>query len=537
MLKVMIVDDEKRTIEGIRSCIDWVANGLEWVGQAGDGQQALELIRQVQPDIVLSDVRMPRMDGISLSERVRSEFPEIKMIFISGHSDIQFIKAAFKNDVTDYILKPVDPEELDAVVKKVADRCRMERSLKKSRDDLELKVHQSLPLLQAKFLSQLISDNITRPDEIFERISFLDIDLPPQGTYWVLVLSHDDYYQFESKTSGFEKELMAFSICNIASDILHEQANGVVFPFKDREFVGIVNFPSDKAETATHETIESMTQTLQEKMNIYLNLSLTIGVGERVSQIERISSSYKSAAEAVNRKLLLGKNKVIFRHELFQADEDKIVMDHIDQDRLYLELKHGNFKTIKPQIQLLFEKITFTQKLDRQIVLNLCLHLFSVANRVEFEQGSKGSADLMNLCQTYDLLFQQETLQDFERYVLSVFDRICTGIQHLQSQSSNKVVEDIKRIIKARYAEDLTINAIAREIFMTPSYICMLFKQETGETINAYLTQYRMEQAKILLHDPKAKLTEICRSVGYADAKYFSKTFKKYTGVNPSEYR
>ncbi len=536
MLKLVIADDEVKTLEGIEECLDWSGLGMEIAGRARNGLSALELVRKLEPDILMTDIKMPRLDGIELSMLLREEFPRLKIIFITGYADLSYIKSAFKYDVIDYILKPIDPDELEEVIAKTADKCRLEKKMDDRSRELEAKIRQSLPLLREKFFQLLISGEIKDRDEILERMAFLEVDLPENGYSMAVIVNIDDFYLLSASRSVREMQLLSYSAVNVAAEVVNSAARGAAFESGQNEFTCIICFPADADEPSIEEKVDAIANGIRSELNKYLDLSVTIGIGEWVDRIDRVASSYQSAKYAINQKMLVGKNKIIYNSGIKLENETENPLDARDAEDLLIALRLGSCERAEAAVNGIFERLGRVKTADRQYIHGGCLQLVSLINRVVNESGGSAPEEHINLYDMVSHLFRLETVEDLKVYILSACGSVCGNIASRQSSSSKKVIEDIKTIIYEKYGEDITINSIARDVYLTPSYICLLFKQETGETINGFLTRYRIEKAKEIMSGRTAKLYEICRQVGYSDPKYFSKIFKKYTGMNPSEY-
>ena len=537
MLKMIIADDELKTLEGISDCLNWSDYGIEIAGFARNGLQAAELVRECNPDILLTDIKMPKMDGIQLSMNIRAEFPDLKIIFITGHADLGYIKSAFKCDVIDYILKPVDPEELAAVVRKAAETCRLEKNAAKSRVSLENKIRQSMPLLQENFFRLLISGELANNGDILQRMEFLDVDLPVSGIYLVMLLDIDDYYLLARNYSIHDKQLLSFSTTNIAAEVINSHARGIAFEYNESEFLCIICFPAAVDDSLIETAIGSIAVELKNHLNNILQISVTVGIGEKVGQIGEIALSYQRARFAVQQKLLVGKNSIIYGDLAKQESGSEMPLNARESESLYIALRLGSFARVSQAVNQIFEKFERMQNPDKPYIRMICLQLLSVANRVMTEFSAGAADEQLNIYHLVDNLLKLETLADLKSFILATCQTICDKISKMQHVSSKKAIDEIKAIIGRKYSEDISINSIAADVFLTPSYICLLFKQETGETINSYLTRYRIEKAKELISGKTVRLYEVSRLVGYNDPKHFSKLFKKYTGFNPSDYK
>ncbi|SFD62781.1 two-component system, response regulator YesN [Paenibacillus catalpae] len=423
MLKMMIVDDEPRTLDGIRRCLQWNELNIRIVAQASNGRDAINLAGQLNPDIVLTDIRMPIIDGIALSKMLKKNVPQTKVIFITGYMDSVYMKSAFKVGIVDYILKPIDIQELEHTIRKTAEICLLEKMEEQRLAELESRLRESLPLMQKEFLEMLVLGEIGVQEDILERLESLELDIPQIGSYLAVSIHLDD-------NTSLKKQYSALDIQRLSKRLLREIKAGldgsgsIVFELYECQFVVLLHEsePDKIREEHLTEKFKALAIDIQSVFHETMRQSVTIGIGHRVDRLEDLKDSYYTALHEVNQKL-----------SLYEEDSS-----------LYAA-----------------------------------------------RQGS----------------------------------------------NSYKVVERLKSIMHERFAENLSIELLANEVFVSPPHICLLFKKVTGETINGYLTRIRIEEAKRLLTQGTKKLFEVCLEVGYTDPKYFSKLFKKHTGMNPSDFK
>ena len=287
-----------------------------------------------------------------------------------------------------------------------------------------------------------------------------------------------------------------------------------------------------------YDTFYPILQNIQTKILEILSISLTIGIGEKVTGIENLPKSYMGAMNAISKKIIHGKKQIITA-ENFEANNLVQLKSYvlIDVDDLLEALKIADKSKIEKIIRSIFNQLLNTdltrlnqiQYINYQLVL--CATNFSVTHMC----FSDDIQELKN--NSLDLLEKIETLDEMQEIILQYYFSVCDAYSQKKSDKFSELILQIQNIIKSRYYENITIKDIADEVFLTPTYICLLFKQETGMTINEYLTQTRIEVSKELIADKSNKLTDIAYLVGYADSSYFTKQFKKNTGFTPKEYR
>lgn len=533
MYKLFIVDDEPGARNGLRDYFNWSQYGIEVVGEADDGESAWELIEQTNPDIVLTDVKMPNMDGIQLSNKLRERYENIKIIFISGYDDAEFLKSAMRLDAIDYIFKPVNVKELGEVVKKVVDLIGGEEYQKDLIYNMNIKLMQSMPLLREKFFITLIRDGMDKATELKNRLEFLELNLPVEGLYVVFVISIDDKVSVFEEMPEKDRQLTSFAIMNICQELIDNQFKGYAFEYRHGEYVCVLNLEMAEEE----EKIYGLVNEIKDNLLRFLQLSLTIGVGKMINGLSGISHSYCMAYDAVSQKLFLGKNRIIMMDNLETGAEGFFKFDFAKEGKLLAVLKAGDEDKLEGILDEIFSGLSSSRNINIKYCQNICLQLILLSSRllIELEIGTAEISS--NESDVWEKLFKQETVEDMKSLILSHYKYVCNYVLEKRNKKSRNVIGQVKEIINKRYHENLTVADIASEVYLTSTYICMIFKQETGETINDYITKVRMENAKEMLKDSRNKFYDICYAVGYADPSYFSKQFKKFTGFSPSEYR
>lgn len=534
MYKLVIVDDEPTVRFGLSTYFDWNTYGIEVVGEADDGDVALEVIERVKPDLVLTDVRMPNMDGIQMSNRLSERFPHIKIVFVSGHDDAEYLKSALQVKAVDYMFKPVNLGELSVVVERLVRTLQTEKQERKLIEDMQVKLIQSMPLLREKFLMSLIREGITFPARIQDRTRFLGLDLPLEATYWVIAIRIDNASEVAQNRSERDQQLLAYSVLNIVQELIEKEIGGYVFENQTGEFVGILRLVEQEDQESL---LFTLAEEVRESLYNYLKISVTIGVGERISRLARLPQSYSQAREAADQRWYLGKNQVISMDNLEQGKESMYRFDPAQNERLISSLKAAEASKVQAELHIIYDALSRNRAEGMQYGRNLSLQLLLLASRIllELNVHRQGLEEKEN--ELLAKVFQQETLGDLRRLVESHLLEVCERIGEKRSGKAKNVIKRIRALIDKRFAENLQVGDIAKEVFLSTTYLCLLFKQETGETINEYMTKVRVDKAKELLKDPSNKFYEVCYAVGYSDPSYFSKIFKKYTGYTPSSFR
>lgn len=532
----MIVEDEARTLKGILKSLPWNELNIRIVGLAGNGYDAIHLAKRHKPDIVLTDIRMPLMDGITLASKLKELNAHVKIILITGHLDTHYMKSAFKEGIVDYLLKPINIRELEQTIRRTIDQCVTEQKEEQRLAMMESRLRESLPLMQRKFLEMMVLGELSAED-VLDRQESLELTIPILGTYLVLSIHLDDY-------SAFKKQWPAREIGRFTKRLL-EEANeelnqmGIVFEFGEGEFVAICYEPG--AIRSWEDSLEAKARNRAEALHAHLNesmgLSVTIGIGARVDRLEDLKQSYGLAMHAANQKLYLGKNRIIDMKRNGSAQWRGTAIDHRIYERVYAALRDGLLEEAMGIVDVAFEEMSVAKFLQAALIRSASLQFFSVLHRLYCEHPKPEEIREINFISRMDDLLMQETIEEMRQMVLALCEEVGSLYAARPESNSSRIVERLKAIMQARFGEHLSIELLANEVFVSPPHLCMMFKQVTGETINGYLTQIRIEEAKKLLLQGTKKLVEVCLEVGYTDPKYFSKLFKKHTGMNPSDFK
>jgi Response regulator containing CheY-like receiver domain and AraC-type DNA-binding domain len=535
MYKLVIVDDEPAVRQGLSTVFDWETYGIQLAGQADDGDTGLELIEQVKPDIVLTDIMMPTMDGIRMAQEIRQRFPETKIVFISGHNDADFLKSALQVHAVDYIFKPVKRSELQKVIEKVTAGLRAEEQERRIVQDMQVKLTQSMPLLREKFLLSLLRDGATATGNLQERLEFLSLMLPAEWPYIVLVVTIDDSAEVLAGRSERDKQLLSYSILNVMQELIDSRMKGYAFENRTGEYTGLLML--DEQEEVQEEQLYALAEAVQDNLRRWLKLSVTIGVGGIVRSITSLSASYKQAREAADRKWYLGKNKIITADSLEMSGEALSRFDAGQSEKLISALKAGDRSGVEAGLDDIFHPLATNRKDGFKYGRYMSLQLILLSERVLLDLNLLTKEWNEKEDEVLDRLLKLETMAELIRLVTSYLSDVCAWVEEKRSGRVSHVIEAIQQFVGDHYAENLTLAEISGHVYLSQTYVSLLFKQETGETIYDYLIKVRIEKAKQLLCDPRMKFYEICEAVGYTDPSYFSKLFKRMTGLTPSTYR
>lgn len=522
MFKLLIIDDEDNTREGIIESICWNEIGIGQIEQADDGVNALKKAIDFQPDIILADVRMPRMDGIELSFKLREMYPECVIVLMSGYADKEYLKSAIQLKAVNYLEKPINLDELNNAVKEAVQVC-IEIQKKK---EVEISLVSNISLVKNELALSLLKKN---NDNCFidQQIKAARLDLPRETVFITILVK---LFPVDAKNlgnlsaikSGLTEELKKITIkWGICSIYAFKDEHSIVFHlFADMQKKYLLT--PDKLKNIGCEIAGYFEDSYR----------YFISIGKKVHGIMNTYVSYESASSALRKAFFEGYNCIVSYDE---TNETAYQFDPtlFQEFRLYIESQSYS------QTVFFIKKITSDIKRFiytplnniREFYFRLLLDLCKSAENLQFSINNDFS-DQKNM---WEYFFKLRTLGELEHSLICYIEKYFKILE--ERKSNNRVITIVKTYIQENYHDEaLSISKISDSIHLAPTYLCALFKEKTGKTVNQYITEIRIERSKELLLNTKYKISDVSSMVGLRDQGYFTKIFRKTTGMTPSKY-
>jgi len=550
MIKLLIADDEKMIREGIRHIVDWREYGVEVVGVAVDGDHAWQAFVEHDPDIVITDIRMPGRNGLELTRDIRESGDEAKIVILSGYEDFGFAQEALRLGAADYLLKPVMPDSLVALVLELCESIRREREdreqAKRQRDQFEA----SLPLLRERFLQELSLGRWSDGRALAERIEMLRLGLRPDGRYWTAAVEPDRLEPASEDDADAIEPLLRLQAVETLAATVGER--GAAFAY-GAGTIGLIASIAEGEENGEpeQEAMIRLCKELQATMERQLGFGSTIGIGTAVDGLHGVGGSLRAAIEALRYKAILGAGQVMAYNEIALEGAGSNA-DSADSIEVWLP---GN-DAEEAERELVFavksaDDAGLDERLDRLLAIAASRKDTSYALAVSMRLLGVMAPELAALPYSSPVVFGAD-------YELWIKLRQCSSLPELKRELKGILLEQIALVRQCRdrseprpqqwfettveylrehYNEPLSLRKLSELVYLSPNYICSLFKEHTGRNISDYLTELRIEKAKELLGEQGIKVYEVAHRVGYADSRYFNKLFKKHTGMNLSDYR
>ncbi len=535
MLKIMIVDDEYYFREALKVSLPWNELGFEICGEAKNGKDALERVEQLKPDILIVDINMPIMDGLEFVQNIKDKEISSKIIILTGHSEFSYAKQAVQLGVNNYILKPVNDEELMnslAEIKKIIEK---EASIKIEVEGLKQQVRDSLPLLKDKLLNELIQGNfIQKKAETIKKMEYLNINI--HSAYFQVVAIELDY-EDNSEWNDEDKQLWKFAVSNILNEILSEQFVFDMCYDRDDRICLIMGINGMENDNGVSPLLESRLELIRALVGKHLGFTVTIGVGSEKDDLFDISTSYKESLVALKNKLTLGYNRIITYSSVADSGIKRNLFTGEHRSQLLMNMRTADEEEVQKLIKQVFMEMR-DSNIYHEILFVVCIEMVAVCLEFIAEVGLRIENILPNhRLNVIEEIQSKKSIDEMENWMEGIFRYALETVKRNKSSKASKLIEDVKRYIRDNYYNDeLNIDEIARNLFVNYAHLCFIFKREAGVTINEYLTEFRIKKAKALFDDGNMLVLDVASRVGYSDANYFGKCFKKFYGLAPSKY-
>lgn len=546
MYKIILVDDEEDVREGVTQEIDWERYGFEVVAKAENGKEAFELVERLVPDLIVTDIMMPFLDGLVLSKLIRENYPDMKIILFTGFDEFEYAKQAVKLQIEEYVLKPFSSQELIDALIKVKSQIDEEVAQKENIELLLKHYKNSLPILRNSFLTSLITKRFEK-SEVMEKLNNYYIPLLG-NVFAVSVLRIDSYIPLQNENQKPElkpayrslkhsndRELQLFAVLNIAEEICNKRGIGIVFLHNDHVVVLTASDETDSA-VAIGKTF-SLLEEIRKNTEKYLGFSITLGVGTATHDITSLKYSYEDAILALDYRVILGNNRIIYIADVEKKAIQIPGFDEQKEQELIRCLKMGTSNEMKALIESFFHEIEVAKISYKDYQLYLLEILISI---LKMARSSSMGTD--NILDNHGILLSEmqqfNNLQEAKIWILELCQRVMSSITKERLSNSENLVYMAKKYIQEHYYEtDISITKVCNHLHISTGYFSYIFKKEMKTTFVNYLLKIRMDTSKELLRTTDLKSFEIAEKVGYAEPNYFSFCFKKYFGMTPKEFR
>lgn len=533
MYKLLIVEDERAIAQGIAKSNPWEEWGFQVSGICSNGEEAVAFIEKDKPDLVLSDIRMPKMDGIALMQYLNAQYPEIKIVILSGYNDFQYLQMAIRNHVAEYLLKPTLLEEFEQLFRKMKQVLDEEAQHRKERE-MQIRVRESNALLKGYGYSEEFVESFFyhKDTDSYRVVQFCEQEDKEE----IADEMHDKGWHYQRKQSIVKsmnqrvqnQEMSGFFLCNYEDHI-----------------TGILCMDEGTAEAEIESTLLEILDTVKTEMGI----TLYCAVSSPCEDYRMLPQCYEQTKYCIGQKLLLDTDRRIVWYR--QTKEEKLGEDFdyfgigFDEKNIIKYILNQNKEQLEKELSGVFDLFRKTAAkskdyVDIHYVNRICMEILFTVSREIYRYNVHPEKLMSEHNYHYMDVFDKPTLEGKLDFLLGIFELFMQecGTQKESVSKTGELARMVRRIVDEEYMSNLiSLEYVAEKVHKNPSYISKVFKNEFDCNFSSYVTDRRLEKSRELLSDPLVKVYEIAETLGWADVSNFIKVFKKKFGISPDEYR
>ena len=531
MLKILIVDDENLVRVALRSIIDWEQHGFDLVGTASDGCEAVGMVEKYQPDIVITDLKMPNMDGLQLIKRLKDTGYPGKIIVLSNYGEFDLVKQALMLGAAEYILKvTIIADDFVALLKNIegALASENEMKLKKLQETIQLK--QSVTIMKNDFFKYLLNEENNFEYQYITR-QIKEAGLPASlPNSIMLCIFVDNYEETLSSAKVDDRKMLSLSMQNIISEYLSSITDIHMVEIDCKRLVVIIPSQGFKSLMSSPEKAAEKIHAL---LKLYLNIEVSIVASTEFEGYYGAKTTYSGCVKASGFKFYTGNGSIISMSKNKTGNKELLPDYDNELKKISALFEEGSadeaVENIKTVMEYAFkagiEPAVFKKNIIRLVeILERRTRNSSLIEEPAFESGK-------------ELIYNAETGERFLKLVSELINRIFALLETENKTNYREDINNVIQFIKSNYRKKITIKMISKYVNLNESYICRVFKNETGKSIMNYLNEIRMEKAAALIKGKDIPFKNIACQVGIDDQFYFNKVFRKYFGVSPTDFK
>ncbi len=531
MIKVFLVEDEIIMREGIKRNIDWEKEGFLFVGEASDGELAYPMIQKTKPDILITDIKMPFMDGLELSRLVKQEMSDVKIIILSGYDDFELAQEGINIGITDYLLKPITGVKLLEAVKRVAQTVLEEREFQKTFEQERL---ENLQLARQKFFRSIVLGK-SQTSALLKEGREIGMDLVA-NCYNILLFQ---IFADEEPGGDFGKK------DNVAHDIEKVIENTPEILMVDLGIEGWAFILKESAEKPLKEIEDAFLKELKDILENYNEIEYFGGIGKAVERLSELNKCFEEASHAFAYRYLKERNQIIYSSALSEQPyiREEPELGSLEVKKLDRRVAERFLKTgLKSEVADFVDEyfLSFGERNIQSLLFRgyVTMDMYFAALALLEELGYEAEVLVESCGNIQDMVAVFSTEEANKEYLRKVLETTIDLRETVSQQKYHSILVDAKNYIEQHFDnEDISLNSVAASVNLSPNHFSSIFSQGTGQTFIEYLTSVRMEKARELLRTSSMKSAEIAYAVGYKDSHYFSYLFKKTQDCTPKEFR
>lgn len=535
MLKLLIVDDEDLDREGLIAELDWEQYGISEIKSARTGMEAIRIMKDFEPDILMTDIRMPVMSGLQLAEKAKALFPNIKIVFISGYDKFEYAQEALKLNAYRYILKPIDTDQLIALLVDLVDSILQEKSKTQKENIKNDIMYESQGYLKSRLFLDCFYNFYDDENELISRANYIGLNIIA-GKYILLITQIDSYNEWVKDISREENEKINLDICCIACE-MRKDIYCIDAAMIDRQICAVLiscnsHVPDellfDEACIVAEELIETVKQ--------MINISISIGVSSVYPNFIGIKDGYSECRDALKKKIYAGKGKVHTKPQKSTNVNIKLNIENMGMELSKMVIA-GDKSGIIHTLDSMFDMMINNQVENSVYIQQLCISIIYRLNVTIMEMGLEPHDVWGDNSSLINKPMEFETIAEMRQWMKEIFLYVIKYYEGLKDDKDFSFRREFEKYIENNYQKDITLKQLAEEWHYSPNYLGNMVRQKFSRGFSEYLVEFRMEKASKLLKNDKIRIYEVAHQVGYNNISSFIKQFKQTKGLTPAEYR
>lgn len=543
MYQILLVDDEVSVVDTLYATLPWEDMGVETVHKAYSGQEALDMLNIHPIDIIITDIRMPEMSGIELSETIRKRWKHKDVIFLTGHSDFTYAKHAIHIQAADYILKPIANEDLIRVIQGVIERRELNQEQTETFQKAVETLQANLPLLRASLLSELLQGRVYTEELLKKKLEMVGLssDWINGAVALMLVRTEEGFMDL----NPYSKSLLKYSVTNIADEnfepyfqLWHGEDSHeymIVLARPNPETIGAV-LGSSLDDKSTSRLLEKLALEWQKNVKAYIKGSISVVISSFGLFPQELPVLYDRCMTGFRKQIGKEQELLFVLPEVPTLSGETYATKGIyEPPMLHHMLENGKWDEAEQKLASIFDQL---QEDGPQAAESMLVVYLTVASALSYSIHRNAiSFDDVLQKELSRMLQQFRSKDQLHTWVTDMCRLIRSNSEQEQNHSRSSLVNQVQQYIKNNLTQDVSLQAIADHVKLHPAYLSRIYKTETGEGVSDFLYRYRMEEAARLLTKSELKIYKITELLGYQYTPYFIKVFKQYFGITPQEYR
>lgn len=533
MIKVMIADDEPLQRQYLAMILADYPDDYQVVAEAEHGEEALNLAMQHKPDVIFMDIRMPGFDGIEVSRRLRINMPSTRVVIVSAYGEFHYAQQAVGLGMAEYLLKPVDSEEILNLMKRLSDEIEAERAQKAELEETKLALADSLPFIKIGFVMDLINGSLNDENEMNSRAAFLGVQHHLRLAINIWMDNLTTQHNFRSE---LEKQIVQRQVTEVIEETLTAWPEHFFISLGNGQFTVLLAANNEVEDNYLKMMAIKLSDQICKAVRDKTSSTVTVGIGRAGHGPSGIARSHREAVVASEYRVLYGGDQPIHADDVEATSEYRNVLKQGYEKNLVMAVCMGDWeRTVRSFLSLWSEYINDSEQISsvRLKILEIC----TAVVRASIDSG----IDQAKLEESYLNLERQisrETNMDMmKEKVVNWLNELVSRVRTSLEFRNVNLIDKAVRYIEENYHQEIGLEDVAKRVYLSTCYFSRLFKQVKGWSFTEYLTHVRMEEARKLLTNTSYSVAEIATRVGFREARYFSQVFKKHTGKTPGGYR